>query len=151
MFTLVHHWQYIAPIWKCFRPSISQTNNGVVCWRGNVSTCDVIDTQCNKGDRENIDTGLASPQSGIAQGQQRYIVFWVCWQLSVQMLARATNLIQGHMAPQTYIDSDSKGSNNMSPLPFTPEMLGPGLLLVWQILWSPLTHPVSLRGGLESW
>lgn len=38
------------------------------------------------------------------------------------------------MAPQTYIDSDSKGSNNMSPLPFTPEMLGPGLLLVRQIL-----------------
>lgn len=32
-----------------------------------------IDTHCNKGDRENINTGLASPQSGIAQGQQRYI------------------------------------------------------------------------------
>lgn len=36
------------------------------------------------------------------------------------------------------------------PLLLTVEMLGAGLFVVWQIIRSPLTHPVSLGGGLES-
>lgn len=66
------------------------------------------------------------------------------------MSASATNLIQGRMAPPTY-SSDSKESNNMRTLPLAVEMLGAGLFVVWQIIRSPLTHPVSLRGGLETW
>lgn len=67
------------------------------------------------------------------------------------MSANATNLIQGCMAPPPYSKGGDKDSNNMCPLPLTVEMLGAGLFVVWQIIRSPLTHPVSLRGGLETW
>lgn len=65
------------------------------------------------------------------------------------MSAGATSLIPGNV----YSGGDSKESNNTSPpLPshLAVEMLGAGLFVVWQIIRRPLTHPVSLRGGLET-